>query len=77
LKIIREKRTEGISLASQSFFSLGVALWAVYGLWLHNWPLLLANITTLFFSLSILFLKIRYSSGPQRTHGGSSGGNGF
>jgi MtN3 and saliva related transmembrane protein len=41
-------------------FTLGVALWLVYGLLLHNWPILLANGVTLLLSLAILILKLRY-----------------
>jgi MtN3 and saliva related transmembrane protein len=60
VKIIREKRTEGISLITQSVFTLGVALWAAYGLLLNNRPILYANGVTLVFALAILILKIRY-----------------
>jgi len=60
IKIIREKRTEGISLITQGVFTFGVALWAVYGVLLNNRPILYANVTTLIFSLAILILKIRY-----------------
>ena len=59
-KILRERRTEGISLTTQSFFTFGVFLWAVYGLLLDRWPLLLANVVTLALSLAILVLKLRY-----------------
>jgi MtN3 and saliva related transmembrane protein len=61
VKIIREKRTEGISLITQSVFTIGTALWAVYGLLLNNRPVLCANLVTLAFSLTILVLKIRYT----------------
>lgn len=60
LKILREKRTEGLSLVTQIVFTLGVGLWLAYGLLLHNWPILLANALTLMLSLAILFLKVRY-----------------
>ena len=60
IKIIREKRTEGISLITQSVFTFGVALWAAYGVLLNNRPILYANVTTLVFSLAILILKLRY-----------------
>jgi len=65
LKILREKRTEGISLITQSSFTLGVALWAAYGMILHDWPIVAANVTTLFLSAAILMLKIRYSRRPS------------
>jgi MtN3 and saliva related transmembrane protein len=59
-KILREKRTEGISLTTQSFFTFGVFLWGVYGLILDRWPIFLANGITLALSLAILRLKLRY-----------------
>lgn len=61
IKIIREKRTEGISLITQSVFTFGTALWAVYGLLLNNRPVFCANLVTLAFSLTILVLKLRYA----------------
>ena len=60
VKIIREKQTQGISLVTQSVFTVGLALWLAYGLLLTNWPLMLANAVTLVFSLVILALKVRY-----------------
>jgi len=60
VKILREKRTDGISLITQSIFTFGVALWAAYGLLLDNRPILYANAVTLVFSLAILILKVRY-----------------
>ena len=60
VKIIREKRTEGISLITQTVFTSGTALWAAYGFLVHNRPVLFANSVTLVFALAILTLKIRY-----------------
>jgi MtN3 and saliva related transmembrane protein len=60
VKILREKRTEGISLVTQGVFTFGVALWAAYGLLLNNRPILYANAVTLVFALAILILKLRY-----------------
>ena len=60
VKIVREKRTEGISLITQSVFTFGVALWAAYGVLLNNRPIFFANVVTLVFSVAILILKLRY-----------------
>jgi MtN3 and saliva related transmembrane protein len=60
VKIIRERRTDGVSLLTQSVFTFGIALWAAYGLLLNNRPLLYANAVTLVFSVAILILKLRY-----------------
>ena len=59
-QVIREKRTEGLSLATQCIFCTGVAFWCTYGLLLRSWPLILANAVTLVLSLAILVLKLRY-----------------
>jgi MtN3 and saliva related transmembrane protein len=60
VKVIREKRTEGLSLATQAIFSIGLAFWCTYGLLLGSWPLILANVATLLLSLTILVVKLRY-----------------
>lgn len=60
VKILRERRTEGISLIAQAVFTLGVALWGAYGILLHNRPIIFANFVTFVFSFAILLLKVRY-----------------
>jgi MtN3 and saliva related transmembrane protein len=65
VKILREKRTEGISLLTQCVYTLGIALWAAYGLLLNNRPILYANVVTLIFCLAILILKVRYPSARE------------
>jgi MtN3 and saliva related transmembrane protein len=60
VKAIRERRTEGISLAMYALFTLGVALWFVYGLLIHSTPVWLANGVTLVLAGIILALKIRF-----------------
>jgi MtN3 and saliva related transmembrane protein len=49
----------GISLAMYSIFTVGVALWLVYGCLLQDMPLILSNTVTLLLSLIILGLKIQ------------------
>ena len=57
---IRTKNTSGISRGMYSMFTVGVALWLVYGLALGSWPMILANTVTLVLSATILGLKLRY-----------------
>ncbi len=49
----------GISLPMYSVFTLGVALWLIYGLLLGNWPIIIANAITFVLSSFVLFLKIK------------------
>jgi len=59
-KVIKTRRTKDLSLSMYSIFVLGVALWLTYGLLIHDWPIIIANIITLIFSGIILGFKIRY-----------------
>lgn len=49
----------GISLPMYSIFTVGVAMWLVYGLLKQDWPIIIANIITVALSAMILVLKIR------------------
>ena len=60
VKIYRMKDARDISLATFSIFSCGVFLWIVYGVVVHEWPIILANGITLILSFSILIMKLKY-----------------
>jgi MtN3 and saliva related transmembrane protein len=57
---IRTRNTSSISLAMYVIFTLGVALWLVYGIAMESWPMICANTVTLGLAGTILGLKIRY-----------------
>jgi MtN3 and saliva related transmembrane protein len=56
----KTKDVSGISLGMYSVFTLGVALWLVYGLLLQAWPVVAANAVTLALASGILGMKLRY-----------------
>jgi MtN3 and saliva related transmembrane protein len=56
----RTKDVSGISLGMYSAFTLGVALWLVYGLLLDAWPIVIANAITVSLATCILVMKMRY-----------------
>lgn len=60
IKTWKEKETKDISLVMYIIFTLGVALWLVYGLILMNGPMIFANIITLILASTVLYLKIKY-----------------
>lgn len=60
LKILRERQTAGISLATNAVFASGVFLWLIYGVMIGSWPVIGANAVTLGFVLAIVGLKLRY-----------------
>lgn len=56
----RTRDVSGVSLGMYSVFTVGVALWLVYGLMLSAWPLVVANAITFSLTLAILVMKLRY-----------------
>jgi len=56
----RTRDVRGISLGMYSLFTLGVALWLVYGLLINAWPVVAANAVTLALAATILAMKLRY-----------------
>jgi MtN3 and saliva related transmembrane protein len=65
IKTIKEKNTEGISLVMYSLFTSGVLMWLVYGLFVKDAPIIIANAITLILAVIILALKIKYSANAK------------
>ncbi len=60
VKTWRTRSTHDISLAMFSLMTFGVFLWLLYGVFLHDLPLIVANLVTLALAGTILVLKLRY-----------------
>ncbi len=58
----RTKDVRGISLGMYSAFTVGVAMWLLYGLMLAAWPIVVANAITLSLAVTILTMKLRYDA---------------
>ncbi len=56
----KNKHAHGVSLGMYVIFTVGIALWLIYGICLQAWPMILANTFTLMLALFILAMKIRY-----------------
>lgn len=56
----KTRRADGVSLGMYSIFTLGVALWLVYGVIIGAWPVIIANAVTLALALFILVMKLRF-----------------
>lgn len=58
IKSYKTRDLSGISLPMYTIFTLGVAMWFVYGLLKQDWPIIIANFITVALSAMILVLKI-------------------
>lgn len=61
----KTRDVSGISLSMYCVFTVGVALWLVYGLMLDAWPVVIANVITLALALAILGMKLVYGRGDR------------
>jgi MtN3 and saliva related transmembrane protein len=59
IKVIKTRSTHDISLAMYIVVCTGVLLWLIYGLLIHDTPLIVANAVTFVLAGTILILKIR------------------
>ena len=70
---VRTRDVSGISLGMYSCFTIGVALWLLYGLALGEWPIIVANAITLALAATCLLYtsaaaahQIRLATGVSR-----------
>lgn len=73
LLTLRTRNVSGISLAMYSAFTLGVALWLVYGIALGEVPIIVANALTLALAATILVMKILVDREQRREHAAAPG----
>lgn len=59
-KVWRTRHTADISLGMYALFTLGVAMWLIYGIQLESWPIIIANCITLLLAGLVLVMKIKF-----------------
>lgn len=60
VQVLKTRSTKDVSLGMYSLFTLGVALWFVYGLMIQAWPVIVANAITLLLAGAVLVMKLIY-----------------
>ena len=60
VKILRTRHARDISVWQPLLLAFGVALWLIYGILIHDTPLILANIVPLACNVMLTLLKLRY-----------------
>lgn len=67
MQTFKTKDVSGISLWMYSAFTIGIAMWLVYGFLISAWPIVIANVVTLTLAGTILWMKVRYQQLPHVT----------
>jgi MtN3 and saliva related transmembrane protein len=60
VKVIKTRHTKDLSLAMYSGFTIGIALWLVYGAMVNDIPIIAANAISIVFAATILIMKLKY-----------------
>jgi MtN3 and saliva related transmembrane protein len=60
IKTVKSKQAKDVSLWMYIILAVGVTLWFIYGIYKHDWPIILANGITITFVIPVLWIKIRY-----------------
>jgi MtN3 and saliva related transmembrane protein len=60
IKVWRSKSAKDVSLVMFIVFTLGIALWLLYGLIRNDPVIIIANVITFILALAILLLKLRF-----------------
>jgi MtN3 and saliva related transmembrane protein len=60
VKTWKSRSAKGLSLGMFSLFCTGVFLWLVYGIMVHDIPVIAANFITLILATTLLFFKLRF-----------------
>ena len=60
LKIWRSGSARDISLPMYLVFTIGVALWLLYGVLTDALPVILANVVTLVLACAVILMKLRF-----------------
>jgi MtN3 and saliva related transmembrane protein len=60
IHVVRSRDTAALSLTGTIAFTIGIALWLIYGLALMDWPLITSDAVTLALMTVIVAMKVRY-----------------
>ncbi len=61
IKVWKTKSTKDISTGMFALTSAGVFVWFIYGLFVNNFPIIIANSLAFLQAVAILFFKIKYN----------------
>lgn len=58
-KILRHRRTDGVSVITNAMLLVAVMLWVIYGVYHESWPIIIANAVSAALIAAILGMKLR------------------
>jgi MtN3 and saliva related transmembrane protein len=62
VKTLKTRHVRDLSIWQPLLLTIGVALWTIYGILIHDLPLIIANLTSLICNALLTGMKIHYGS---------------
>jgi len=60
IKVLKTHQTHDISLWMYIIINIGIVLWLIYGLYIYDFPLIIANAVTFILTMIVLIMKIKH-----------------
>lgn len=60
MKIIKRKSAKDISIITYSIFTVGAYVWAIYGILINEWPIIITYATACVGTTLVLLLILKY-----------------
>lgn len=60
LKMLKEKKTENVSIWMLLILLFGLALWMVYGIMKKDWPIIATNAFSITLNLVLVYFRYKY-----------------
>ena len=62
IKLIRDKKSEDISMGMLAMLFIGLILWIIYGVIKKDWVIIISNILSLIVNIAVSVLSLKYRS---------------
>lgn len=60
IKIVKEKKSEHLSMVMMAVLLSGLILWVIYGVRKEDWIIIISNAVSILLNLTIMVLSIKY-----------------
>ncbi len=60
IKVVKTNNTKSISLWTYILLTTGMSVWLLYGIIIKDYPIIISNVVTISFTLTIIRYKIKF-----------------
>jgi MtN3 and saliva related transmembrane protein len=60
IKVVKTNNTKSISLWTYILLTTGMSVWLLYGIIIKDYPIIISNVVTISFTLTIIRYKVKF-----------------